>query len=81
MSIVGRELSPETNFSPTREEQTWIGKPWRRITLLTQRTFYKGDEVDVVRDLTFHLGLRRIGLAFTLTITRQTVLDYSEEPQ
>lgn len=26
------------------EETAWIGKPWRRIELLTHRFFWKGDE-------------------------------------
>lgn len=76
---IGISDSPATNWNPVRETSHWTGKPWRRLELLTQRTFYKGEQVDVGRDLTLHFGLRRIGLAFTLSIAKQSVLDYSEE--
>ena len=78
VAIVGRQ-----DWSPFgsdgREERRWIGKPWRRIELLTTRTYWKGDEIDTARDLSIHFGLRRLGLAFTFSVCRQSVLDYSDE--
>jgi hypothetical protein len=41
--------------------------------------FYKGEEIDRSRDLSFHLGIRRLGFAVSLSLTKQSVLDYSEE--
>lgn len=79
MSIIGRSVSPETTWSPVRESEVWIGKPWRRISLLVIRHFYKGEEVDRSRDLTLHLGLRRLGFYVTLAVGKHTVLDYSDE--
>jgi len=63
----------------TRETTRWIGKPWRRIELLTNRHFYKGEQVGQDRDLTLHLGLRRLGLSVTLIFGKHDVLDYSDE--
>jgi len=65
----------------TRETIRWIGKPWRRVELLTLRHFYKGGQVSQNRDLTLHLGLRRLGLSVTLILGKHDVLDYSEETQ
>jgi len=36
--------------------------------------------VGITRDLTFHLGSRRLGLGATLAFIKADVLDYSEEP-
>jgi hypothetical protein len=77
--VVGHSVSPEQNWNPTREESRWIGKPWRRIELLTQRQFYRGEEVGRDRDVTVHLGLRRLGLSLTLILGKHDVLDYSDE--
>jgi hypothetical protein len=77
-ALVGRE--DWMGFGPDdREERRWIGKPWRRVELLTNRTFWKGEEIDTARDLTFHVGSRQLGLAFTFTVTKHSVLDYSDE--
>lgn len=77
--IVGREDS--SVFGPDgREERRWVGKPWRRIELLTNRYFWKGTEHDRSRDLTFHFGFRRLGLGFTFIVSTASRLDYSEEP-
>ncbi len=78
--LVGREDSPATDWNPMLEQTRWIGKPWRRIELLRRRHFYKGECVDEGFDLTVHVGSRRLGLGFTLILMRQTVLDYSDEP-
>jgi hypothetical protein len=78
--IVGREDSAIFG-SDSREEIRWIGKPWRRVELLTHRTFWKGEEIDTTRDLSFHLGLRRLGFGVTLSFAKATVLDYGEERQ
>jgi hypothetical protein len=77
-AIVGRADSSLFG-SDSREERRWIGKPWRRVELLTTRTYWKGEEVDTARDLTFHFGLRWLGLAFTFIIVRQSCIDYSDE--
>lgn len=69
-----RERRPQT-----RETRRWIGKPWRRIELLTHRHFYKGEQVGQNRDLTLHLGSRRLGLSVTLIFGKHDVLDYSDE--
>ena len=76
--LVGREVSPETEFNSLREEQAWIGKPWRRIELLTQRHFWKGEQTEVNRTLTLHLGRKRGGFNVTLILSRDHY-DYSEE--
>jgi hypothetical protein len=78
--LVGRSFSPAEDWSPSSEETRWIGKPWRRVELLVTRSFWKGEQVDVSRDLSFHVGFRRLGLGFTFSITKQSHLDYSEEP-
>lgn len=77
-SLVGREDSAVFG-SDSREEIRWVGKPWRRIELLTNRTFWKGEEIDTTRDLSFHLGMRRLGFGVTVSFTRQAVMDYGEE--
>lgn len=76
----GHSVAPEATWSPIREEERWVGKPWRRIALLTLRHFYQGEECDRSRDLTFHVGLRRLGFAVTLSLGKHTVLDYTDEP-
>jgi hypothetical protein len=63
----------------TRQTLRWIGKPWRRIELLTHRHFYKGEQVGRGRDLSLHLGLHRFGLCVTLIFGKHDVLDYSDE--
>lgn len=63
-----------------QEETRWIGKPWRRIELLTTRSFYKGECVDTIRHFTVSLGCRRLGLHTQFSFTHQLGLDYSEEP-
>lgn len=79
-AIIGRE--DWSAFGPDgREERRWIGKPWRRIELLRHRSFYKGEEVECARDLSFHFGFRRLGLGFTFTVIKANYLDYSEEEQ
>lgn len=80
MTLVGRQDSPRIGQGHV-EEIRWIGKPWRRVELLTNRFFWKGEQVDVTRDLTFHAGLRRLGLAFTFTVIRTASFDYTDEPQ
>lgn len=79
-ALIGHEVSPATDWSPVHEETRWIGKPWRRIELLTRRHFYKGEQVDVGRDLTVHVGSRRLGFGVTLIVMRQRGFDYSDEP-
>ncbi len=76
---LGFAESPETDWSQTRETNRWIGKPWRRIELLTNRNFYKGREVGRNRDLTVHFGLRRLGIGVTLILMKVDALDYSDE--
>lgn len=77
--LLGREDSPETDWNPMREESRWVGKPWRRIELLTRRHFWKGEQCAVERDLTLHLGSRKFGLFVTLILSRQPGYDYSED--
>lgn len=79
--MIGREFSPATNWSPTSEDSRWIGKPWRRVELLTTRYFYKNSPVDVDRDLTVHVGFRRLGIGFTFIASKASYIDYSEERQ
>lgn len=76
--IIGREDSPETDWNPMREETRWIGKPWRRIELLTQRHFWRGEQTEVNRRLTLHLGRKRGGFSVTLVLSRDHY-DYFEE--
>lgn len=79
MTIIGRADS--NVFGPdNREEVRWIGKPWRRIELVTHRYIYKGKQHDVTRDLTFHFGLRRLGFGITLSFVKSGYLDYGDEP-
>lgn len=77
---IGREDSPETEWNQMREEARWVGKPWRRIELLTRRFFYKGEQHEVERDVTIHFGLRRFGIGFTFIVTRG-VPEYGDERQ
>jgi hypothetical protein len=48
---------------------------------MRNRYFYKGEQIDCARDLIFHVGSRRLGFAVTVTFTRASVLDYSDEIQ
>jgi len=77
-AIIGREVSPETEWDGLREEQAWIGKPWRRVELLTHRHFWQGEQIEVDRTLTLHLGRKRGGFSVTLILSRDHY-DYSEE--
>jgi hypothetical protein len=78
MSLIGREDSPATQWNDLAEEIRWIGKPWRRIELLTQRHYWKGEQTEVNRTLSFHLGRRGGGFNATLTLSHDHY-DYSEE--
>lgn len=69
-----------STFAGQTETTHWLGKPWRRLELLVTDTFYKGERVDRTYHASAHLGLRRLGWAFTASVTRQRPLDYSEEP-
>lgn len=73
---IGRERMPDGNGMV--EEMAWVGKPWRRIELLTHRFFWKGEETERSRTLTFHLGQRHGGFNITLILARGHY-DYSEE--
>lgn len=76
--MIGRE----DNWSFQRdhlEQIRWIGKPWRRIELLVNRHYWRGDQAEVNRDLTFHLGSRRLGVYVQFAIGRIPGLDYSED--
>ena len=75
---VGREDSSVFGANQ-REEIRWIGKPWRRVELLTNRVFDKGEQIDVTRDLTFHIGFRRLGIGLTFSIVRASYLSYDED--
>jgi hypothetical protein len=79
VSIIGRSVTPAIHPNDSSEHLAWVGKPWRRVELLTHRDFYGGREVDRDTACTVHVGLRRLGLHATLTVGRQTVLDYSDE--
>lgn len=76
-SLIGRSVS--AYLSDQTEETRWIGKPWRRLESLATRTFHEGECIDVSRHWSAHLGIRRFGVAFTFSVTRQSVLDYSKE--
>jgi hypothetical protein len=62
------------------EYSAWIGKPWRRLEYLRQRSFWKGECVNTDRTWSATLGLLRLGWHFHLTITRSVSADYSDEP-
>jgi hypothetical protein len=79
MSLIGRYTSPPSSWQPLEESASWIGKPWRRIELLTRRYFYLGEEVERERDLTFHFGSWRLGFGITLILSKGRH-DYSDEP-
>lgn len=79
-AIVGKSDSFVFSKDDHQEIAHWIGKPWRRVELLIHRFFYKGEMVDRTWDLTFHLGLRRLGVGFTFSVIRSRSLDYSDEP-
>lgn len=76
---VGRQDTPAFG-SDHIEELRWLGKPWRRIELMTNRFFWKGEQTEVTRDLTLHIGFRRLGLGFTFSVMKASVLDYGDEP-
>ena len=79
-SLISREDT--AYFGADQPEQIrWIGKPWRRVELLTQRVFYRGEEIDRTRTLSIHFGLRRLGFGITISLVKASVLDYSEERQ
>ena len=80
MTIIGREDSSVFG-ADHREEVRLIGKPWRRVELLRNRYFYKGEQVEVTRDLTAHVGFRRLGIGFTFSIVQASYLDYGDERQ
>lgn len=80
LAFVETEYDFDREQRPQRRETLrWVGKPWRRIELLTHRHFYKGEQVGQDRDLTLHLGLCKFGLCVTVTLGKHDVLDYSEE--
>jgi len=92
VTIIGREDSSVFG-ADHREEVRLIGKPWRRVELLRNRYFYKGEQVEVTRDLTAHeqvevtrdltahVGFRRLGIGFTFSIVQASYLDYGDERQ
>lgn len=77
-SLVGREDSPATAWDNHSEHLRWVGKPWRRIELLTHRHYWNGEQTEVDRTLTMHLGRKRGGLSATLALSLDGY-DYSEE--
>lgn len=80
MSLIGREDS-QVFGADSLEERRWIGKPWRRLELMTNRTFWRGEEVDGSRsrDMSVHIGLRRLGIGLTLAVTKAPCLDYDDD--
>jgi len=81
VSIVGRQVSGPLYNGDMEENIAWIGKPWRRLELLVQRTFWKGECVDRTWTASASLGLRRLGWHLHIALTRQVGQDYSDEPQ
>ena len=78
---IGRsDSSPFGSDNDSLEEIRWIGKPWRRIELLTNRYFYKGEQIEAIRDLTFHIGSRRLGVFATVILSRNRGFAYEDEP-
>lgn len=77
--LVSREVTDWPG--DVQEDIAWIGKPWRRIERLVTRYFYKGEQVGENRDLTLHIGSRRLGRSVTLIFAKHDCLDYSEERQ
>lgn len=76
--LIGREDS-NVFGQDTHKASRWIGKPWRRAELLTHRHTWLGKTTVTDRDLTLHLGSRRLGVAVTLSLTWSPGTDYSEE--
>lgn len=78
MSLIGHEVG--TDYGNGHVESIhWIGKPWRRIELLVNDFWWKGERTERTWDLTFHLGFRRLGFFLHWTIARSRGYDYSEE--
>lgn len=77
--MIGYERSPSYDGSIV-EICRWIGKPWRRIELLSNEYWHKGEMVERTWDLSFSIGLRRIGVFFHWNISRSRGFDYSDEP-
>ncbi len=78
--FVGRDDWPPTEWDSSGELTRWVGKPWRRIEVVTRTYTWKGETEVTDRTVQLHLGSRRLGLAMTLILSR-TQYDYSEEQQ
>lgn len=82
IAIIGREDSPATAWDQTSESVRWIGKPWRRVESVVNRTYWKGECVNTDRTLSLHVGSRRLGVGVTLMLLRSPgMCGYSEEKQ
>lgn len=78
--MIGREVSRDRDGSHV-ESQYWIGKPWRRVTLLVNDFYWKGERSERSWDLTVHIGFRRLGFGASWIIFRSLPMDYTEEHQ
>lgn len=79
MKLMARDVV-RFNAGEQEEDTRWIGKPWRRLELLVQRSFYKGECVDTTWTASASLGLRRLGWHLHVALTRSVGMDYSDEP-
>lgn len=59
------------------QDSRWIGKPWRRISLLVNYYIWKGEAS--LDSWSFSLHFRIFGLMFLWDITRAPGYDYEEE--
>lgn len=66
--------------SDSIQRQWWIGKPWRRAEVMLTDSYYRGERVDRVTDVSLHIGSRRLGIHATIMLGHQTAMDYSESP-
>lgn len=79
--MIGREISPATEFNSMEERQSWIGKPWRRLELLVHRHHWRGEVETTDWTFSVNIGSRRLGLNLNVSLTRDACMDYSEETQ
>lgn len=69
------------NQNDQRERCWWIGKPWRRVELLMQDVFWRGERVDRTTTSSLTIGFRRLGWHLHISLTRAVGMDYSDEEQ
>lgn len=73
--MIGKEVSPDFDGSHVQTER-WIGKPWRRITLIVDDFYWKGERSERTWDVSFHLGFHVLGIFLNWSIAHSHSAGY-----